>query len=51
MEQEKNVEATHKMLHDFRNWNRDWDLYMKNNPIDADKFVEQLSKQYEVKVK
>jgi hypothetical protein len=32
------------MLHEFRNWNRDWDLYMSRRPIDVDDFVERLSK-------
>jgi len=34
------------MLHDFRNWNRDWDVYMSQNQLDADDFVKHLAKKW-----
>ena len=42
---EKNI---YRMLHEFRNWNREWDLYMVKNPKNADEFVAMLAKKYEV---
>ena len=43
-----NRENIYAMLHEFRNWNREWDLYMRRNPDDADKFVDKLDKKYVV---
>ena len=48
---EKNV---YKMLHEFRNWNRDWDTFMAKKakkPKSADQFVAVLAKKYEVTLK
>ena len=36
------------MLHEFRNWNRDWDNYMSKNPKSVDEFVKLLSKKFKV---
>ncbi len=48
---EDNKDNIYSMLHDFRNWNRDWDTFMKEKPQTADEFVEHLSKKYTVKKK
>lgn len=48
---QNDVSAIYQMLHDFRNWNREWDLYMSSKPDDVDEFVQKLSKKYEVKTK
>lgn len=45
---ETNKENIYRMLHDFRNWNREWDLYMAHHPDSADEFVEILHKKYTV---
>ena len=51
MEFVDNTNSIYRMLHDFRNWNRDWDKWMSKKPDDVDKFVESLSKKYSVIVK
>lgn len=43
-----NEENIYKMLHEFRNWNRDWDTFMAKKPKNADQFVAMLAKKYEV---
>tara|TARA_R110002020_G_scaffold197161_2_gene398208 strand:+ start:107 stop:313 length:207 start_codon:yes stop_codon:yes gene_type:complete len=43
-----NEENIYKMLHEFRNWNRDWDTFMAKKPKSADQFVAMLAKKYEV---
>lgn len=43
-----NEENIYRMLHEFRNWNREWDLHMAKNPKNADEFVAMLAKKYEV---
>ena len=43
-----NEENIYKMLHEFRNWNRDWDTFMTKKPKSADQFVAMLAKKYEV---
>ena len=45
----ENEENIYKMLHEFRNWNREWDIFMAKKPDSADVFVKSLAKQYEVK--
>lgn len=36
------------MLHEFRNWNREWDTYFAKHPKNVDEFAELLSKRYKV---
>lgn len=36
------------MLHEFRNWNREWDIYFAKRPKDVDEFAKLLSKRYKV---
>ena len=48
---DKNIENIYNMLHEFRRWNKDWDLYMKNKPMNADEFVQNLSKKYTINQK
>jgi hypothetical protein len=36
------------MLHEFRNWNREWDIYFAKQPKNVDEFAELLSKRYKV---
>lgn len=43
-----NEENIYKMLHEFRNWNKDWDLWMVRKPNNADDFVKHLATRYEV---
>ena len=43
-----NEENVYRMLHEFRNWNKEWDLYMAKNPKNSDDFVAMLAKKYEV---
>ena len=44
----KNEENIYKMLHEFRNWNREWDTFMAKKPESADEFVKHLAKRYVV---
>ncbi len=49
-----NEEQILGMLHEFRNWNREWDLYMvthRSGPKGVDAFVEHLNKRWSVKKK
>ena len=46
-----NEENIYKMLHEFRNWNRDWDTFMAKTPKSADQFVAMLAKKYDVTLK
>ena len=43
-----NEENVYKMLHEFRNWNKDWDTWVSKKPDTADDFVKHLAKRYEV---
>ena len=43
-----NEENIYRMLHEFRNWNKDWDTFMTKKPDSADDFVAMLAKKYEV---
>lgn len=46
-EDHTNEDTIFKMLHEFREWDRDWDKFSdKKKPISADEFVKQLSKKY-----
>lgn len=51
IDNDENIQAIYGMLHRFREWNRDWDMFMKQKPKNADDFVQLLSKQFEVRVK
>jgi hypothetical protein len=42
------LENIYRMLHEFRNWNRDWDKSMTKKPDSVDDFVAMLAKKYEV---
>ena len=44
----KNEENIYKMLHEFRNWNREWDTFMAKKPESADEFVKHLARRYAV---
>lgn len=48
---DKNVSTIYEMLHTFRNWNREWDTWMKNKPKTADDFVNELAKNFDVRKK
>ena len=37
-----------EMLREFRNWNREWDVYSLTNPQDMDAFAELLSTRWKV---
>ncbi len=43
-----NLENILGMLHEFRNWNREWDTYFAKHPKNVDEFAELLSKRYKV---
>ena len=43
-----NLENILGMLHEFRNWNREWDTYFTKHPKNVDEFAELLSKRYKV---
>ena len=43
-----NLENILGMLHEFRNWNREWDIYFLKHPKNIDEFAELLSKRYKV---
>jgi hypothetical protein len=45
---DSNLQNIYVMLHEFRNWNREWDLYMSKHPIDASVFAMSLSKKFKV---
>lgn len=38
----------YQLLHEFRNWNKDWDTFMAKKPESADDFVLYLYKRYKV---
>jgi hypothetical protein len=44
-----NLENILGMLHEFRNWNREWDIYFAKHPKNVDEFAKLLSKRYKVK--
>jgi hypothetical protein len=43
-----NLENILGMLHEFRNWNREWDTYFLKHPKNVDEFAELLSRRYKV---
>lgn len=43
-----NLENVLGMLHEFRNWNREWDIYFAKYPKNVDEFAKLLSKRYKV---
>ena len=45
-----NVSNIMVMLHEFRNWNREWDLNFSHNPDSVDKFAEHLSKRFTIHI-
>lgn len=42
------LEPAYELLHEFRNWNREWDLAIGQNPENADEFVKSLSQKYNI---
>lgn len=42
------MEAWYKVLHEFRNWNKEWDSMFAKKPDSVDKFIEELSKKYKI---
>ena len=46
-----NINNIYIMLHEFRNWNKDWDTWMTKKPDRADEFVRILATKYTVNLK
>ena len=46
-----NINNIYIMLHEFRNWNKDWDTWMTKNPDGVDEFVRILATKYTVNLK
>lgn len=43
-----NMDNIYAMLHEFRNWNREWDISFTKNPDNVDEFAKRLSQRFMV---
>ncbi len=49
--EEDNLENVYRLLHDFRNWNREWDINFSKHPENVDDFAKSIAKKYSITLK